>query len=291
MSVIGPVRNADDFVLGLHLIEARANYFNVLTNLKNRLFIFSLINFLLIVLIAVGLFRAIRRTLHYEREIREREHLVQLGQMAATVAHEIRNPLGIIEGTNDLLQKKYGSAADEVFTYIPKEIERLQNLIENFLKFARIPQLHIRSFSLAELVQRITLGLNKQEQERFSIQKENRDQVITSDESLLEQALLNIINNAMQATVKKGIVSLEYKISGRKQFLIIVSDTGEGIRDEDITKIFKPFYTTKETGTGLGLAISRRLIIQLGGNIYLSSKLGTGTKISIILPRVLKEQS
>jgi len=286
MNAVGPVRDADDFVLGLHLIEARATYFTVLTNLKNRLFLFSFLNFILILLIALGLYRTIRRTIQYQKEINDQEHLVQLGQMAATVAHEIRNPLGIIEGTNDVLKKKYMDKEEELFSYIPKEIERLQVLIDNFLRFARTPNIDTRSFKLNDLLQRISMGLSKSQLKRFSIRNFNENMVICSDESLLEQSLLNIITNALQATIDQGEVEFSFEKLKRNQYLFRITDSGTGIQKKHLSSIFNPFYTTKESGTGLGLAISKRLISQLGGRIELHSEVDKGTEVNIFLPRM-----
>ncbi len=283
MSAYGPVLDTDGFVIGVHVIEARATYFDVLDNLKNRLFIFSLLNFVLILLIAAGLYRAIRRTIRYETEIKDREHLVQLGQMAATVAHEIRNPLGIIEGTSDVIRKKFGNADDEIFTFIPKEVERLRILIGNFLRFARTPDIQVSAFKLSDLFKRVQTGCTPEESNRTAFQSDP-EWILQTDENLLEQALLNIIRNALQATTAKGAVTITGHVSSRGKCTISVTDTGSGIKNMDLDKIFNPFYTTRQSGTGLGLAISRRLIRQLGGTITVTSVENTGTKCIIDIP-------
>jgi signal transduction histidine kinase len=282
MSAFGPIRDTDGFVIGVHAIEARANYFEVLVSLKRRLLVFSLLNFMLILLIALGLFRAIRKTIRFETEIKDQEHLVQLGQMAATVAHEVRNPLGIIEGTNDVIKKKYKVDDDDIFTYIPKEIERLKILIENFLRFSRTPKLQIADFKLENLYDRLKLGLSSEELSRLIIHN-NPEFTLHSDENLLEQALLNITRNSFQATKQKGSVIIDTDLT-RNQCIIRVHDTGNGIRSEDFEHIFTPFFTTRESGNGLGLAISKRLIGQLGGTIDISSVYNSGTTVTIRLP-------
>jgi len=105
-SAFAPLRDIDGFTIGIVVIEARADYFSVLASLKNRMLVFSVLNFILILFIAYLLFRLLKRKIRYETEIRDKKHLVRLGTMGATVAHELQNPLNIIEATNDTIKKK-----------------------------------------------------------------------------------------------------------------------------------------------------------------------------------------
>lgn len=289
LTSFAPLQDMDGFILGILVIEVRAEYFETITNLRNQLLLFSVLNFLLVLIIAYFLFRMIRKTIFYEREIQEQEHLVQLGTMAASVAHELRNPLGIIEATNDLIRKKYGQNDDEVFQYIPEEIKRLSGLIDDFLTFARAPKLQIESFRIRTVTDWLMLNLTEEEQKRFSIELDENAESFKSDKNLIQQILLNLVINALQATEKDGHVSCIIQKQGRRQFEVLIKDDGTGIKPENIDKIFTPFFTTREKGTGLGLAITNRLISHLQGTIEVSSVDGQGTTVKLFFPELNKQ--
>ncbi len=282
MSAYAPIKNVDGFLLAVLVIEAKADFFQVLSNLKNRLLLFSAINLLVILLIAILLYRMIQRNLSYQSELKDQEHLVELGTMAASVAHELRNPLGIIEGTNDVIQKKYGSGNDEIFSYIPDEVTRLNRLIDEFLTFSRTPKLNIKNLDLDELFDHILKGLDPDFRQRLEVSELPTYQIKT-DQLLLEQALFNIILNAFQASPAPYPVRVQ--VSSSKNGLIFeIIDHGSGIPETDQETIFKPFFTTKEQGTGLGLAIVKRIIRHLKGDIRFENILSAGTKFTILIP-------
>lgn len=285
MSAYIPINNIDGFVMAVLIIEARAEYFHIISSLRNRLFLFSVINSVLIIMIAFFLSRMIKKSIRYQTEIKEREHLVQLGTMAATVAHELRNPLNIIEATNDHIHKKYANKDDEVFSYIPEEIRRLSIMIDNFLKFARNPVLNIERKSISQLIGRVNLNLTSIEKDQLEIVQSDPEFNIKTDHSLLEQALINLIKNAAEANDENESIYITFEIY-KKNLKITVEDKGRGISNEIIDKIFDPFFTTKETGTGLGLAITKRIIDQLSGEIEIHSDVNKGTKIEIIIPNL-----
>lgn len=285
LSTFGPVTDIDGHVVAILKIEAKATYFDTLQNLRNQLLIFSLINFLVITIIAVILFRMTDRAFKYQATIKDHEHLVQLGTMAASVAHEIRNPLGIIEGSNELIKKKYGEQDDEIFEFIPSEIVRLTNIIESFLNFARTPVINKTEFLLEPLIARIKVGINPSE--NIILENNKMGISILTDENLLEQALLNIIKNGIEAAADK---SVQLKIEESKNKIrFIIKDGGKGIEKEELKKIFQPFFTTKEKGTGLGLAITKRIIEMLSGTISVKSEIGIGSEFIISLPHNSKK--
>lgn len=284
MSAYQPIRNIDGLILGVMVIEARADYFEVLSRLRNRLVLFSLTNFLLITLFALLLWRFINRTIQYQSAMQKQEHLAKLGSMAATVAHEIRNPLNIIQGTNDLLKKKYDSGNDELFSFIPEEIKRLSVLIDNFLNFARTPHLRIEKKSFRDMIERIELGLDPGDKQRVMFNKKSWDMVFSTDHSLLEQVIINLLKNALQASRPGDEVRVELRRLKRGRIKIEIRDQGEGIPVEYLEKIFDPFFTTRDKGTGLGLAISRRIIDQLNGTLHVHSVKNQGTLAEVIIP-------
>jgi len=282
MSAFAPVKNIDGFTVAVLAIEAKADFFKVLTKLKNRLLLFSLLNLSLILLIALLLYRMIRRSMRYQSELKDQEHLVQLGIMAASVAHELRNPLGIIEGTNDVIRKKFAEDSDELFDYIPQEIQRLNGLIDTFLTFARTPQLHVSMLDLQELIRRLKMSLTEAQCKYFKIQMPENCQLST-DARILEQALINILNNAFQASPDSELVILNIEQIRKNKLRFTIKDRGPGIPESQQKDIFTPFFTTKEKGTGLGLAITKRLISYLKGTIHLDSS-DTGSRFILEIP-------
>jgi len=284
MSVLRPVFDSNGFIVAVQVIEARADYFQTLDELRRQLLLYSLVTLVLIILIAVYLYRLINRTMAYQAEIKDREHLVELGTMAASVAHELRNPLGIIEGTNELIRKKYGRQNDEVFGYIPDEVRRLSMLIENFLNFARTPQIRTEQVDIERLLQRIVGGYPAQRQKQIYLRQTEKTPVIESDPALLEQVFLNITRNALDAVDPgegKIDISTEQQAS---RLLIRFCDNGDGVAEENRASIFRPFFTTREKGTGLGLAISRRLARLLGGDIRYADRPEGGSCFIVELP-------
>ena len=216
MSAFTPIQNIDGYTIAVISIEAKANYFEIISSLRHRLLLFSLINSALIILIAFFLSIMIRRSLQYQAEIKEQERLVELGTMASTVAHELRNPLNIIEATNDVIQKKYAKTNDEVFSFIPDEVKRLSVLIDNFLKFARNPELKIESKPVSQLIDRIKLNLTDQEMNRLQIVYPESDIVLKTDHSLVEQVVLNPLKNAFEACKPDETVQVKFeKIHGK----------------------------------------------------------------------------
>jgi len=284
MSAFAPIKNDDGFIIAVLVSEAKADYFSVLTQLRNRIFTFSLLSFVVILFTAFFLFRMIRRSMQYQAEIKDQEHLVQLGTMASTVAHELRNPLGIIEGAGDLIKKKYGNGNDEIFRYISDEVQRLNRLIDDLLRISRTPQLHITELNIGELVQRLKMSLSEPERKRLVVNIEPRKQSFHADANLIEQALLNLLRNAAEAGSDGKQMHLSFAADKKKYLKIILHDEGPGVPQDIQDKIFEPFFTTKEKGSGLGLAITKHIVTHLQGEISLTSKSGKGTTVEILLP-------
>jgi signal transduction histidine kinase len=283
LTAVTPLIDTNNHVTGLLVVEVEAEFFDVLDQFDRGLLIFSILNIILILSVAFYLFRSIRRVFFLQNQIKNQEHLVKLGEMAASVAHELRNPLGIMKGTNSLIQKKYGSANDELFTYIPTELDRLNKLIEDFLIFARTRELSIQSVDLKNLLNKICVGYSTLGDIKFSIDIPDDFPIIDTDPDTLEQIFLNVLTNSIQALSGAGEIKIKCEIRKNRCF-ISISDNGNGIAAENIDQIFEPFFTTKKEGSGLGLSISRRLIDQLNGNIHITSEPTKGTDVLIELP-------
>ncbi len=278
-----PLINTNNSISGVLVVEAPAEFFTTLDQYDKSLTIFSLINGLVIISVAFLFFRSLKKVVKLQDQMRNQEHLVKLGEMAAAVAHEIRNPLSIIKGTNTLINKKYASEKDELFTYIPDELDRLNQLIEDFLTFARSREPQYQDVRVGDLISRVKLGFL--DYRKFTIQSEIESDIeqIETDPDMLEQVLLNAIQNSFQATSGEGEIRIKIQRQGRFARFQIV-DNGTGVDDEILPRIFEPFYSTREKGSGLGLAISKQICEQLGGSISMSSGENQGTTLTILIP-------
>ncbi|MDD2852024.1 MAG: ATP-binding protein [Desulfuromonadaceae bacterium] len=229
-----------------------------------------------------------------EKNLRSAERLSALGEMAAVLAHEIRNPLGSIRGTAEILRDDYrpGDPKHEFIEIQIRETERLNRVVEEFLRMSRplaiekVP-CHIR----AELEMVATLLSNDAQkcQSTIVIAEDSVDEVIPADGEKLRQAFLNIIINALQASPPGNSVAVAIK-NVNSGVEISVRDCGPGISGDNLSRIIEPFYTTKEDGTGLGLAISRKIVEGHDGTLQVESVVGQGTVVTITLPRLPMEE-
>jgi two-component system sensor histidine kinase HydH len=236
--------------------------------------------------------RAQNRAEKLQQAMDERERFAVLGEMAAVLAHEIRNPLGSIKGFAQYLieqQKKSGTPANQQpLDIIINETRRLETLTEDLLIYSRPAEVKRSEFDLCELIQGCLTALPQ----RTGIALE-ADCVsplpITSDPDKLRQILANLLQNASDAIEHKGTVAVS-AAAGRDRIILRVTDTGSGMDEETASKAFDPFFTTKTRGTGLGLAIVGRLIGILGGAIAIETAAGKGATFTISLPARLPEQ-
>jgi signal transduction histidine kinase len=223
-----------------------------------------------------------------EEQLRRAEKLSTLGEMAAVLAHEIRNPLGSIRGTAEILKDDYpaGSPKQEFIEIQIKETERLNNVVEDFLRMARQQPLVMSSCSIVEELETIVkLTENQAKLTGISITTtfQERNIIVKADGEKLRQAFLNIMINAIQATPENGSVKIE---AGRNQTgcEIIFIDSGAGVDIQTLERIYEPFFTTKHNGTGLGLSITRKIIEGHGGTISIENLPDEGTKVTVKLP-------
>lgn len=242
---------------------------------------------------------------HLEEEKRRLDRLASLGEMAASVAHEVRNPLAAIKTSMQLLMADLpGNVAPqeearEAVSIVLKEVERLDGIVRDLLLFARPQQLHLVECDLVDLCTRILRFLRPQFDEcgvRVHLVQQ-RVPGVHLDATQIEQVLLNLFLNALQAMPTGGVLSvschlLSLPTSGsepgaenQQDWLeLLIDDTGEGISREALARIFQPFYTTRAHGIGLGLSITRRLIEDHHGTILVESQLGYGTTVAVRLP-------
>lgn len=223
-----------------------------------------------------------------EEQLKRAERLSALGELSASMAHEIRNPLGAIKGAAEILKDTYteGDARFEFVQILLKETDRLNHILQEFLDFARSKQAELKKVSLSETIESV-LVLISQQAKKSGIRLEKRfyegDLTVYADKDLLKQAFLNLVLNAIQSMPEGGTLTIETALDGL-EVVAKVSDTGIGMDDEIRKKLFTPFFTTKKNGTGLGLAIVYRIIQGHGGKVDVDTAPGRGSTFILRLP-------
>jgi signal transduction histidine kinase len=217
-----------------------------------------------------------------------RNRLQIMSEMAASIAHEIRNPLTSIKAATSLMKKEIqrpeNAACEEYFNIVTEEIERLHNILSNFQYYTRPIKVEKEEVSMERIIQK-TVRLAEMDTPRLRICVESSDKIPTvqADASLIRQVFLNLIKNAGEACGSDG--KLLIRLENAPPFLkISFTDNGPGIPQELIERIFEPFFTTKTTGMGVGLAISQRIAQAHGGRIEVKNLIPKGTRFSVLLP-------
>jgi signal transduction histidine kinase/DNA-binding response OmpR family regulator len=222
------------------------------------------------------------------------ERLAALGQIAAVMAHELRNPLAVIFNSLGPLRQLIRPTGDSemLVSIIEEEADRLNRIVGSLLEFARPPVLHMRDGNLSPLVLDVVRDARSDPamHEGIEVSSELRHDAkpFPFDEHLLRQALTHLVQNALQAIRREGKVRVrtaEVPGEGGGHVRIEVDDTGSGIRADIRDRIFEPFFTTRASGTGLGLPIVKRVVDDHAGRIELVTREGEGTSVSLLLPR------
>jgi signal transduction histidine kinase len=230
---------------------------------------------------------------HYE-QMKRADRLASIGEMAAGIAHEIKNPLAGIAGVIQVLKKDMplGDQKRAVLEEVLSQVERMDKAVRNLLSFARPPEPKMTLVDINELIGKL-LDFLAPQFAKYSIMAERRLATglpwLTLDPDLLQQALINIALNAMQAMQNGGKFIVETRLikpsgAGPGVVEIVFTDTGKGIAAENLTRIFNPFFTTRQQGTGLGLSITQSIIEQHAGEINVTSAVGKGATFTISFP-------
>jgi len=225
-----------------------------------------------------------------ESQLNQAERLAALGEMCAGVSHEIRNPLGIIRSTAELLSSMPDSKDPQkkLSNVIIEESSRLNDIVTEFLDFARPQKPNFQECYLEEIIRKILdfLGPELQKQDITALDNlDGHSFKITGDPHLLYRSFLNLFINAIQSMRNGGTMTTRVK-EEKDQYVVDIQDTGSGISSENLKKIFNPFFSTKDKGSGLGLPIVRNIIEGHRGSIRIESQEGSGTKVIVTLPRV-----
>ena len=227
----------------------------------------------------------ITKTKELELQLAQSEKLAAIGKMAAVMAHEVKTPLTSIKMNADILSRSLilNNEDKESFVIINKEINRLNNLVNEILQYSRYTKLSLSNFNFQEIIRTIEFNnKNKYESSSFRIINELDDFEITADKEKLHQVFLNIFENSFESSVNDGYVKIENKITN-EGIKIKISDNGKGVPEEIKDRIFDPFYTSKSSGTGLGLSICKKIIEQHNGEIKLLKSQPGFTVFEILL--------
>ena len=267
---------------------------------RNRHFLFLSTGFIVL----AGLFslwfvfqnqkRHLARIEEMRKRLEQSERLSSLGQLAAGVAHEIRNPLNAISMASQRLQREYmpceqdkGAEFGRLTGVIRDEIRRLNVIIEDFLTFSRSRRLELREFSLTEVIQKLARLMGEEARVRgiaLTVRSGQDSLMVPMDVDKLQQALINIVKNAMESIEGTGSIDIVMEKRPGERAVVRISDTGSGLAPGEIEKIFDPDYTTKEKGLGLGLPIAFEIVRGHGGTIRVQSSPGRGTTFEVELP-------
>src|SRR5262249_25051613 len=204
-----------------------------------------------------------------DAKVRRADRLAALGQLTAGLAHELRNPLGTMKTSAELLARnveKENAIAQEMAGYIKEEVDRTNSLITRFLDFARPQHLKLQKADLAVMLDRAIARFEREKKVNVSVYKNYSPDIppVAFDSELMESVILNLVTNAAQASPPGGVVTVKTRCT-EDQAEIAVIDRGTGIDPRNLEMIFNPFFTTKSDGVGLGLAICSKIVDEHGG--------------------------
>ncbi len=229
-----------------------------------------------------------RQKEHAQRELERSQQLSMLGQMAAGVAHEIKNPLASIKGAFEILCDKSTAQPDrdEFQGIVTKEIRRINNTVTDFLEFGRPRAARLEPLDFSSAVAASLRQIEPQlAASGISLVASVAPEIcIEGDREKLHQVLLNLVLNAAEASSAGSTIDVQLARSERGKVVLTIRDHGKGIEPSELTKVMEPFYTTKTTGSGLGLAITNTIIANHHGKLAIHSKPGEGTTVVCEIP-------
>lgn len=226
-----------------------------------------------------------------EKQLTQKDTMSSIGELAASIAHEIRNPMTALKGFTQLLRASATEESKKYLTVIDDEIKRMESILSEMLLLSK-PNTNAREIiSLQKVVSSIIQVIHpKANLEGVVIIEEKCEAVsdsIYGDEGKLKQVFLNLMKNALEAMPSGGILTVTTKQSAGGDFVISIADTGKGIHEKQLEKIFTPYFTTRDDGTGLGLPFVLKTVEEQGGTIFVESEVGVGTQFMLSFPTVL----
>lgn len=238
------------------------------------------------------LFRDLTEIQELKKEVERSQRLASLGRLAAGVAHEIRNPLSSIKGFATYFRDRYKDIPEDQKTaeILIQEVDRLNRVITQLLEFARPMAIQKKSGSIKSLIQhtlKMVEGQARSKDIKIDASFSSEIGEVPMDPDRMNQVFLNVYLNAIEAMEGGGVLSVALsQEEDARRVKIVISDTGIGMKKEDLVHILDPYFTTKQSGTGLGLAIVHRIIEAHQGEIRVESEEGKGTRVIIYLPYI-----
>lgn len=285
-SGFAPVFDSGGEVIAVLGVEAGADFFEVLSAFRKTLigaFILSLVVILLFGLLFYNLTAHVRKM---EDAVIKSSALQAMGEMVATICHEIRNPLGIIKGTSERLRSRYGQDKNELFDFIPEEVDRLNDILTGYLEFASSEQKRKEEVDIIPLVTKTADRLGESfSKKNIRIQLDSHDDIppLKVNPGGIRQVIINLLMNAKDAIRQEGLINIRLKRQ-KDSVQLVVEDNGLGMRKKELKQIFDPFFSTKARGSGLGLYVVKKIVEEHGGEIDVESRPQGGTKVQIVLP-------
>jgi signal transduction histidine kinase len=227
----------------------------------------------------------------HSREIERAGHLASMGELAAGLAHEIKNPIAGIKGALEVINQRTDPSTPEkeIFTEILQQTDRIYNIVQDLLSYARPREFDLKPSDPSACIQR-AINLAQSQTQDKDIQfhfEQSKDEVhVPCDENKIQEVILNLLINSIAAIREKGKIAIGQNQKNDRWLEITIEDDGKGIKDEHITQVFNPFFTTRRRGTGLGLSICKKIIEAHKGTIDVQSALGKGTVFTIRLPLI-----
>lgn len=255
------------------------------------LLLFALIYTLALVL-AAKLNEGLIERRELRKEIQRAEKLNTLGELAASIAHEVRNPLTVVKGFLQLMHQEEKEKNHEYLSLVLSELGRAESIINDYLNFAKPQFEKLEVFQLKNILSEVVMLLEPlavKQGVQLESSFDSSDFSLYTDRNQLKQALVNIIKNAIEATPEGGMVMI-HTASNQYHASVLIADTGKGMTPEQLSRIGTLFYTTKDKGTGLGTSVSLRIIETMNGRVAYDSKPGVGTKVTLTLPAGKKEE-
>lgn len=274
-----------DSVVAVLVVESAFGFFDDFSSFRRTMLLVNLIAVAFLLVVGIVILMLNRKLVRAEQLLVSQAALTQMGQMAAIIAHEVRNPLAIIKAAAERVRKKQGGDAQPELEFIPEEVDRLNEITSRYLQFAAPPTAEAEMESVAAIATSVVDGL-KCEFSRNGVDlkvtlSEEADKLRVNS-AALRQILLNLLRNALEVSASGGKVTLLVDAAQSDgQVRVSVSDQGRGMDRKELARVFDPFYTTKTKGTGLGLFVVRRLIEQLGGEIEVNSETGRGSIFTV----------